>query len=363
MLTMNAKESLYNNKINQEIIKIIANIGGGMILHNQLIIICEEMKISSTLQIKSSITELIKNGFLKKKQVLSSKTNMLILTAYPLSRVLKIEDSRNVPEIATSNKSIIDNIFRMELILDYIRQYRIQAKSNESIDSEFLIRILFSINSTLGFSLRNVMRYMELLKEKEGACLSEQYTEDLTVEKVKKSLKRNMLAKYNVDEISPEDMKLKESVDEIKAYMNADEINRNFFNITNLKNSSADIEGIKFLENKQIYLKMAVYDNRNLSIDRICTLAGNTYNMLCRYSKEYEKPILKVVVYCANIDTKEYLEEEGNLRATYMYGYKDTTKMIEKLISLGNVRFPYCTENIKICFENKNIEEHYKISF
>ena len=197
MLTMNAKESLYNNKINQEIIKIIANIGGGMILHNQLIIVCEEMKISSTLRIKSSITELIKNGFLKKKQVLSSKTNMLILTAYPLSRVLKIEDSRNVPEIATSNKSIIDNIFRMELILDYIRQYRIQAKSNESIDSEFLIRILFSINSTLGFSLRNVMRYMELLKEKEGACLSEQYTEDLTVEKVKKSLKRNYIYLFN----------------------------------------------------------------------------------------------------------------------------------------------------------------------
>lgn len=106
-LTLQAKETMFSEY--QYIIDTIYFIAGGKILYAQLIYLLEEMEIAnkSKAQIKSGITELIKANFLKKKQVLASNSNMLILTSYPLSKILQIS-SQDVPEIACSRKAILD---------------------------------------------------------------------------------------------------------------------------------------------------------------------------------------------------------------------------------------------------------------
>ena len=83
-LTQSAKDSLYEDT--KYLIDTIYYISNGKVLHAALIALLEEMNLKnkSTAQIKSDITALIKAGFLKKKQVLSTNANILILTAFPL---------------------------------------------------------------------------------------------------------------------------------------------------------------------------------------------------------------------------------------------------------------------------------------
>lgn len=131
-LTQSAKDSLYEDT--KYLIDTIYYISNGKVLHAALIALLEEMNLKnkSTAQIKSDITALIKAGFLKKKQVLSTNANILILTAFPISK-LEGKPSRDVSEIPTSKKAILESICRIEFIINTLHEYRLKQKTSEPL--------------------------------------------------------------------------------------------------------------------------------------------------------------------------------------------------------------------------------------
>lgn len=159
-LTKSTKEQLYTNT--EYIIHTIYYLCGGKVLHAQLIALLEEMSYpnKSTTKIKSDILELIKGGFIKKKQVLATNSNMLILTAYPLSQILAIS-SRDVSEIAVSKKSILESICRTEYLISLLHAFRKKNKLNTTFEVTTVQAVMNYRNSTLCYPLKDINKYMD----------------------------------------------------------------------------------------------------------------------------------------------------------------------------------------------------------
>jgi len=357
-MTKENKDDIFDR--NKEIIDIIYELNAGMILHSQLITLAEEMRIGTTSKIKKSILELIKGELVKKKQVLNTNNNMLLLSSFTLARLEGVK-SANAPEIASSTKSILENICRTELKINTLKQYRSQYKVVDELSVEQVKDIFYRLNSTVCTPLRDINDYIKALNEKYEDSLTQDFRDELTVLQVIKAQKVNNLAKYNPVEIDPDDLLVKERFDEYKALYRGSSVQENFFNFSSVKNSSCDIERFK-VKNGRIEAMLAVYQTRNGDLERACEIIAWTYLALSRYSNLNEDPMLYATIYLVDEETTEMYEDEANRLAEFNYGYRGATKIVECLKRNG-VRFPQCTDNIDIAFVNLHIADNYHISF
>lgn len=357
MNTTERKEAIFEEQ--KEIIEIVWNLCGGLVMHAQLIRLLEVMQFGTTGTIKKSVLDLIKADFLKKKQVLNTNNNVLILTAFPLAQLLDVR-SGDTPEIASSNKSIIDSIFRCEILITYLEDFRKQKQYTARLTLQNVQAVMKAMNSTLTVPFRNINDYIDMLDGKYSNSLSDNFREELSVLQTIKKQKINALAKYNQVEIDPDELRLKEDYDAIKESYNLNQQNQSLFNFSNLKNSSADIEWFR-IKNNRIEMCVAIYENRNMDLNRICALAAWTYLALERYNNMPEAPRLYVEVYFSDEDQQEFFESEANKKAVNNYGFRDCTQSIELLKSNG-VRFPYCETDVVIRFINIMINDHYHVS-
>ena len=356
MNTTEKKENIFTE--NQELIEIIWYLCGGLIMHAPLITLLEVMQFGTTGTIKKAILDLIKADFLKKKQVLNTNNNVLILTAFPLSQLLGIR-SGDAPEIASSNKSITDSILRYEILIKHLENFRKQKQVNCKLTLAHVQKIMNGLNSTIIVPYRNINDYIDGLGEKYKDSFAENFYEELSVLQTIKKQKINALAKYNREEIAPDELRLKEDYDAIKESYNFNQQNQSMFNISNLKNSSADIEWLRIRDNR-IEACMAIYENRNMDLNRICSLAAWFYLALQRYNNLPEAPELTVNVYFCNDEQQEYFETEANKKAINNFGFRECTQVIE-LLKTNGVRFPYCETDIEMHFINAMITDYYHI--
>lgn len=359
-LTQSSKEKIFFDT--NYIINTIYYICGGKVLYAQLIQLLEEMNLKnvSTAKIKADILQLIKAGFLKKKQVLSSNSNMLILTAYPMSQILSIS-SRDVPEIATSKKSILESICRIEFLINELRTYRTVKKTNAPIGVNGILAFMQFRNSTVCYPLKNINDYLNELANKYGTLLSDDFYDDYKYLEVVRMQKSNSLSKSDSYIIDPEWIKIKNLHQSLQATMTTEQQNRSLYNINNLKNSSSDIKYLYIEEDGLIHVKINIYDNGNLTLDRIASLSAYFFLMFSKYSIHYEKPIVHVYVQCSCEDIKMELEELAEKKIQTFYGVRNATALTQGLITNG-VRIQYL-ENINIIFNDLKISDNYNIFF
>lgn len=358
MVNTAKKEEVF--KANEKLISIIYHLNGGMILHSQLITLAEIMQIDTSRRIKSGITDLIKAELLVKKQVLNTNNNMLIMTAFPIAKIEGMK-SGDVSEIPSSIKTITNSILSTEVKINVLKR----ARKSNGITGELTVRQVWNLfanmNSTLCFPLKNINDYLETLQEKYPDAFTQDFRDELTVLKVNKQMKINQLAKYNTVEIDPEELRIKENYDDLKALYKGSDLQENFFNFASVKNSSCDIERLT-VNNGRIEAILAVYQTRNGSIDRAIELAAWFYRALQRYNNLSEDPVLAVKLCFIDEETAEYYEEVGSQLADNNYGYRGATRIIE-ILKGASVRFPYCTDNIFVHFANLHITDYYNISF
>lgn len=359
-LTQSSKESLYIDC--KYIIDTIYYICNGKVLHAQLIYLLETMNLKnkSTAQIKKDITELIKAGFLTKKQVLSTNSNLLVLTAFPLSKIENVS-SRDVAVIPSSKKAILESICRIECIINTLHEYRLKKKTNEPFDLKTIAKIMRFQNSTMTVPLRKVTQYLLALHNRYDSLLSSDFLDDykyLEVIRMEKSNRCSGIDRYTID---PDCQRLKEIHADLQATMSTDEQNKSLYNFYNLKNSSADINFLVIEDNGQIHVRINLYDNGNLSLERITALTTYFFLMFDKYNINYEKPFLYIFVQCSNEDIKVELENEASKRVPNFYGMRDATKLTQGLVTSG-IRVQYL-DNIEVSFINLHIDENYHIFY
>lgn len=359
-LTKSSKEQLYTNT--EYIIHTIYYLCGGKVLHAQLITLLEEMNYpnTSTTKIKSDILELIKAGFLKKKQVLATNSNMLILTAYPLSQILSIS-SRDVPEIAVSKKAILEGICRTEFLTNLLHAYREKNKTNATFEVKTVLAYMNYRNSTLCYSLKDINKYLEYIIQKYENLLSEDFHDDYKYLEVIRMQKSNALSKTNEYIIEPEWISIKESHQALQDTMTTEMQNRSLYNIANMKNSSIDVSRMVIEKDGRIHIILNIYDNGNLTLERIGALTSYVFLMYSKYTIHYEKPMLYVDVLCSCEDIRNELEEHSHKSVRGFYGMSDATRLTQELITNG-VRVQYL-ENIKVNFRNTHISDKYNIFY
>lgn len=360
-LTLQAKETMFSEY--QYIIDTIYFIAGGKILYAQLIYLLEEMEIAnkSKAQIKSGITELIKANFLKKKQVLASNSNMLILTSYPLSKILQIS-SQDVPEIACSRKAILDGICRVEFIINELHSYRIKNKIIGEISINKILNMMYvRRKNTVCVPLKVINKYMKNLSKCYGTLLSDEFREDYKYLEVIRMQKANALSKNELYDIDPDWIKIKDLRVSLQETMSTENQNRSFYTFYNLKNSSCDISHLVIEDDGRMHIKVNLYDNGNLTLDRITSLTSYIFLMFSKYTIHFEKPMIYIYVLCSCEDTKKDLEIQATKRIQNFYGMRDATALTQGLVQNG-IRVQFL-ENIEIIFENLSLDENYHIYY
>ncbi len=359
-LTPEAKDQLFERT--KYIIVAIHCLCGDKVLYAQLITLLEDMHLAntSTTQIRADILALIKGGFLKKKQVLSTNSNMLMLTAYPLSRLLNIP-SRDVPEVASSQKTILESICRTEVIINLLRALRAKNKIIEPTDTEYILSYMDHRNSTLCFSLKDINLYLKQMIDYYGTLLSEDFHDDYKYLEVIRMQKSNALSKGNEHVIDPHWLEIKETHQALQDTMSTDMQNQTLYNIANLKNSSADISRMIVEDDGRLHIQIAIYDNGNLTLERIGALTSYVFLMYSKYTIHYERPILHVNVICSCEEIKNELEECAQKPVRNFYGMRDATRLTQELLSNG-VRAQYL-ENIVVSFRDLSISDKYNISY
>ena len=360
-LTAQAKETLFVDY--KYIIDTIYFVCGGKVLHSQLIYLLEEMDIpnKSNAQIKSGITELIKANFLKKKQVLVSNANMLILTAYPLSKILQIS-SKDVPEIACSRKSILEGICRVEFIINELHSYRIKNKIIGEIGVNQIVNIMYGKRkNTVCVQLKVINKYMRNLSKYYGTLLSEEFTDDYKYLEVIRMQKANALSKCELYEIDPDWIKNKELRVSLQETMSTENQNKSFYTFYNLKNASCDVSHLVIEKDGRMHVKVNIYDNGNLTLERVASLTAYIFLMFSRYTIHFDKPLIYIYVLCSCEDTKLNLENQATKRVQNFYGMRDATALTQELIQSG-VRVQFL-ENIEVSFENLALDENYHIYY
>lgn len=356
-ITKDAKEHLIDD--NLEILKLIWYLGNGMCLHKQLVMLLENIQYDSNINIKKKITELIKGDILTKKQVLMSKSNMLIMTSPAIARFTG-QETRDIASIPSSDKTMQNSIFRWERIIEIYVTACQTGYGRKQISADELITIVEDNASTLHMTQKHALHYYNNLIEFYPSYWTTDMTDDMACLRVERANQRNQLFKYDSIQIDPEDQKIKDDYDYIKSTMSDGRRCQEFFNFSNLLNTSMSIEYI-LDEGQTIKIYLAIFDNGNLTVERVSQLSAYVYKMFDRYLEFPRKVELFVNVYCYNIETATSLAEDSARRAEELYGYTKNTRQLEHLLNNG-VRFPFCEDNIHIVYCDAKITEHYNIS-
>lgn len=356
-ITKDAKERLINENI--EILKLVWYLGNGLILHKQLLHLLELIQLDSHINIKKRITEMIKAQIFTKKQVLMSKSNMLVMSATAIARFTE-QDTRDIASIPSSDKTLQNSIFRWERIMDLYVTACQCGYDRKQITASELITMIDDNASTLHLTQKHSLHYYNNLLDFYPDYWSEDMLDDIACIRVEKANQKKQLLKYDSVPIDPKDQKIKDDYDYLKASLSEGQRCQQFFNINSLLNTSMSIEQITETDSTlEVYL--ALYDNGNLSVERVSQLSAYVYLMFKRYLQYPRKVQLYVNTYCYDSTTAALLAEDAYKRAEDLYGYMQNTRQLEHLLHSG-VRFPDVEENIHIVYCDAKITEHYNIS-
>ena len=140
------KDSLYEK--NKNILNIVYYLGNKIMLKEQLIILSEIILVNNS-KIEDKIEELIKEGFLKEKQVLNSNKYAVYLTRYPISKI-EGKTSNEVNGLIPSKEKILNSLFEtqylIKIIIPCIKRQAVTINSIKSIMKKVANTVLLNKN-------------------------------------------------------------------------------------------------------------------------------------------------------------------------------------------------------------------------
>ena len=344
------------------IVDVIHYVGNDFMMTKQLLELLKKMGYGSSISNQMAISELIKNDVVTKKQALGSKNNILVLNAIAIAHYTH-ESTKNVSKPALSDKSIINSIQKIELIIQYIpsvmKYYQTEALTALDIREYFITQ-----GSTYTLLPKHSVEYYQTLDSIfiDKDLWGDGFYDDIAVLKVEHANAVNQLAKYEDKKlnIKESDQNIFDMITSLKESMNANQISKEFWNMKNLMNSSCDVNWISY-EGNQLEGQLVIYDCGNLCTERIAQFASWFYLMLDRYKKNYKTQIhITVYIDCLNKVTLEAVQKDCNLVAEDKFGYSLTTRL-QSLMYTQGLRFPFNTENVDLKFIDSNIENKYGI--
>lgn len=355
------KISLINE--HKPIIDTIYYLGNGFLMTKQLLELLDKMHFGSNISNQSAISELLKNDVLTKKQCLGTKNNILVLNAIAIS-VYTGEPTRNIAKPNMSEKTILNNIQKIELMLHYIKD--ISAWYQKDTLTAWEIREFFiTQGGTYPLLPKNSIEYYNILNElfEKNDLWGTNFYEDIAVLRVEHANLVNQMCKYEESHITIDesDQNIYDMVSSLKNDLPQQKQCQEYWTFKNLMNSSADINFISFADNK-IEAQLIIYDNGSLCAEKIAQLSSWFYLMMDRYKNKYQTKVhISVYVCCLNRETLDFVQADCNSIAEDRFGYTTCTRF-QSLCFQQNFRFPYCTDNVDLYFIDSQITNKYNIT-
>lgn len=355
------KNGLY--KRHETILKVVYHIGNGIMLIDQIKAIVSVLEPLNK-NIGESIEELVTEGFLSKKQVLTSNKYSVYLTKYPQSKI-EGKKSRDVTSVKPSKEKVLNSLFRTEYFIQNLLTKIVNKKI--SIDN---------IRETLNNSFITVLNekfqvddcYSIFIKRMERLSLLDYLTDDFIIDKNVVSLEKlEFLNKISrnpkaIPKAYIDSQKTLNHTKEITIDNNSTTIEKDFFNFKNMLHRGFSFKSVR-IEN-QNELKFEIYyldTNNSAEVDKLYKNIGFIYLMLKRYFKDVLIIKIDVEVYLwskKNINKMESMEKE-KVKSFGLNNYKEHPRGLNGFTNAG-LKY-YDIKNITVNYKSLNITDKYNI--
>ncbi|HBF6599539.1 TPA: hypothetical protein KO442_003752 [Clostridioides difficile] len=355
------KNSLY--KRHETILKVIYYIGNGIMLTDQIKAIISVLEPLHK-NVDKSIKELVSEGFLKEKQVLTSNKYSVYLTKYPQSKI-EGKKSRDVTSVKPSQEKVLNSLLRTE----YFIQNLLTTTVNKNISID-------NVRETLNNSLITVLNekfqaddcYSIFIKRMKGLGLLDYLTEDFIIDKNIVSLEKleflNKISK-NPKAIPREYIDSQQTLNSSKATTidgNSTTIEKDFFNFKNMLHRGFSFRSARIENSNELRFKIYYLDtNNSAEVDKLYKNIGFIYLMLRRYFKDILVIKIDVEVYLwskKNINKMELMEKE-KVKSFGLNNYKKHPRGLNGLTNAGVRDAEF--KNITVRYKSLNITDKYNI--
>ena len=355
------KNSLY--KRHETILKVIYYIGNGIMLTDQIKAIISVLEPLHK-NVDKSIKELVSEGFLKEKQVLTSNKYSVYLTKYPQSKI-EGKKSRDVTSVKPSQEKVLNSLLRTE----YFIQNLLTTTVNKNISID-------NVRETLNNSLITVLNekfqaddcYSIFIKRMKGLGLLDYLTEDFIIDKNIVSLEKleflNKISK-NPKAIPREYIDSQQTLNSSKATTidgNSTTIEKDFFNFKNMLHRGLSFRSARIENSNELRFKIYYLDtNNSAEVDKLYKNIGFIYLMLRRYFKDILVIKIDVEVYLLskkNINKMELMEKE-KVKSFGLNNYKKHPRGLNGLTNAGVRDAEF--KNITVRYKSLNITDKYNI--
>jgi len=342
----------------KSLLDIVYYVGNKIMLKEQLKAIATILEPLNN-DIDNSIEELIQYGFLKEKQILTSKKYALYLTSYPISKIEGVS-SRNVSCVRPSTEKALSSLIKMEYLLKMIRT---ENTFTTFPDSKCWLDILETRGNSLLLEKCNAIEMYDLIQKNED--VDTYFTEDFFIDNdvclLEKTIDFNNKSKNKI-KLDTNEIKSLEKLNQYK--LGYTELNRNrekyFFNFKMFLGRNFVLENIKEIDNYTIKINIASMDYDNsLEVEKLFNNSGFIYEMLKRYlDKNIE---LEVTVYVWEKMKVTKLKEKAKEKVKILGSseYKKYPKGTNALINAGVLESEL--ENIKVNYTSLDITDKYNI--
>ncbi|MBH8032981.1 hypothetical protein I6A86_17880 [Clostridioides difficile] len=355
------KNSLY--KRHETILKVIYYIGNGIMLIDQIkaiIGVLEPLNKATD----ESIKELVSEGFLKEKQVLTSNKYSVYLTKYPQSKI-EGKKSRDVTSVKPTQEKVLNSLLRTE--------YFIQNLLSVVVDKKIKIdNIRTVLNNSFKYVLNEkheVVECYSLFNSKIEKMGLKEYLEgifgiDGNVVVLEKLNFINKISK--IPKAIPEEyIKAQEQLNRMKATTidgKTTTKEKDFFNFKNMLHRGFSFDFVKLKNSNELTFKIIYLDiDNSIEVDKLYKNIGLIYLMLKRYFSNILiiKLDVNVCLWSKSRVNQLQIKEKEKVKSFGLDNFKKYPRGLNGYVNAGVLECDF--KNITVKYNTLNITDKYNI--
>lgn len=361
----NKSEEYKNNlyKRHETILKVIYYIGNGIMLIDQIkaiIGVLEPLNKATD----ESIKELVSEGFLKEKQVLTSNKYSVYLTKYPQSKI-EGKKSRDVTSVKPTQEKVLNSLLRTE--------YFIQNLLSVVVDKKIKIdNIRTVLNNSFKYVLNEkheVVECYSLFNSKIEKMGLKEYLEgifgiDGNVVVLEKLNFTNKISK--IPKAIPEEyIKAQEQLNRMKATTidgKTTTKEKDFFNFKNMLHRGFSFDFVKLKNSNELTFKIIYLDiDNSIEVDKLYKNIGLIYLMLKRYFSNILiiKLDVNVCLWSKSRVNQLQIKEKEKVKSFGLDNFKKYPRGLNGYVNAGVLESDF--KNITVKYNTLNITDKYNI--
>lgn len=349
------------------ILSIIFYLGKGGMLKKQLITLSRKIYNINEHKIQDMIADACSYGLLIKKQVTDTKTNIYVLTKFPLS-IFRESTSRDTTSIRLTNHKLWNNIYRTEFIIRVVIPMMEKQKIDITLENIFnfmdthSISVFTSENQLSIYQLYQSIEQRFPIKDKENIQRGEPFFSffynDLYASFADTyNLHTNFLGIQSEEDISFYQSVKEQLLDEKELTNSPMEQKKQYYNLYNMVAAGFFFIGCP---RKPDVITIGIFDTyNNLTLNKIYQNIICIWYMLERYLGYTPKITLQV--YMKDLDKiKKLLDQES--QQGYDFKKQEHHNINKKLLIFQNMKVPkQYWEDITVDYIYFPLEEKYNL--